>query len=169
MQRLLNQVPINNIISLGWDGAIVQALFHTRMVLPDKLEGCPSAFTVLLSEYPATACVCRHSQGEIPELARQLRGRVLEVVEHLRQRLGELGHVLWSMAVFICVHGGIRGGVHLRQRLVGHGDARGSSARVLAGVEHRAARRSSSTWTIGGHVSWSMDTSVEHGGVHLGS
>ena len=43
------------------------------------------------------------------------------------------------------------------------------SARVLAGVEHRAARRSSSTWTIGGHVSWSMDTSVEHGGVRLGS
>jgi hypothetical protein len=119
-------------IAVGWEGSIVQALFHTRMVLPDKLEGCASAFTVLLSEYPATACVCRHSQGEIQELARQLRARVLAVVEHLRLRLGELGHVSWSMVVFICVHGGIRGGVHLRQRLVGHGVARGSSSAVSA-------------------------------------
>ena len=119
-------------IAVGWEGSIVQALFHTRMVLPDKLEGCASAFTVLLSEYPATACVCRHSPGEIQELALQLRARVLAVVEHLRLRLGELGHVSWSMVVFICVHGGIRGGVHLRQRLVGHGAARGSSSAASA-------------------------------------
>ncbi len=84
----------------------MQAFFHTRMVLPDKLEDCPSAFTVLLSEYPATACVCRRSQGEVPELACKLRAHVLAVVEHLRPSLGELGPVSWSMDSSV-EHGGV--------------------------------------------------------------
>ncbi len=82
--------------------------------------------------------------------------------------------------------------VHLRPRLVVHGSAgrsssvsfRGSwqclhrwclqlllrcllqlSARVLAGVEHCAARRSSSTWSI---VVFNCDHDGIRGGVHLG-
>jgi hypothetical protein len=59
-------------IAVGWEGVIVQTLCHTCMVLSDKLKGCPSAFTVLLSDYPATACVWRRSQDEIQELVSQL-------------------------------------------------------------------------------------------------
>jgi hypothetical protein len=46
----------------------------------------------------------------------RLRARVLSIVEHLRPRLMDHGHVSWSMVVFICALGGICGGVNLRQR-----------------------------------------------------
>jgi hypothetical protein len=63
----------------------------------------------------------------------QLSARVLAVVEHGAARRSSstwnvCGRVLWSsdmsrwsMVVFICAHGGIRGGVHLRARIVDHG------------------------------------------------
>jgi hypothetical protein len=73
------------------------------------------------------------------------------------------GRVSWGM--------GLQGN-HLRLHLVGHGRVCTGRrlqlhlrcllqlrARVLAGVENCVARRSSSTWTICGLVSWSMDTS----------
>jgi hypothetical protein len=51
-------------IAVGWEGAMVQAVFHSCMVLPDTLEGCLAAFIVLVSDYPAVACVCKQGQGE---------------------------------------------------------------------------------------------------------
>lgn len=53
----------------GWDGAIVQALFHACMTVPDTLEGCLSAFSVLVSEYPAADCVCKLGRDEALERA----------------------------------------------------------------------------------------------------
>jgi hypothetical protein len=60
-------------IAVGWEGPMVQAVFHSCMVLPDTLEGCLAAFIVLVSEYPAVACVCKQGQGE-----RRNSGSVLE-------------------------------------------------------------------------------------------
>jgi hypothetical protein len=51
-------------LSLGQQGSLAQSVFHACMVLPDTLEGCLSAFVVLVSEYPAVQCVCKLAQGE---------------------------------------------------------------------------------------------------------
>jgi hypothetical protein len=78
-------------------------------------------------------------------------------LDHQRQCLVEHGHVSWSMVVFICDHGGIRGGDHLWQHLVehdgvdlwqslvGHGSAGCSSLVVSRGVWPGLHRTVSST------------------------
>lgn len=77
-------------IAVGWEGAMVQALFHSCMVLPDTLEGCLAAFIVFVSDYPAAACVCKQGQGansgsaleQATELARECLTHENAVAEH---------------------------------------------------------------------------------------
>jgi hypothetical protein len=76
-------------IAVGWEGAMVQALFHSCMVLPDTLEGCLAAFIVFVSDYPAAACVCKQGQGraesgfdQAAELARVCLAHDNAVAEH---------------------------------------------------------------------------------------
>ena len=72
----------------GWEGPIVQALFQACMVLPDTLEGCFSAFAVFVSEYPATACVCKQlqsasSEQSVAELAQTCLAHESAAVQHV--------------------------------------------------------------------------------------